>query len=499
MKLMSLGLLMLLAACGQSSGAGTSAQGGDSQTAATIPDDVERRVTASPHPVGHTGRWLIDAWGRVVMVHGVNVVPTAPATSATVSDDAIRFLAAHGFTVVRLGWQVSALEPQPGHYDEQYLQTLVDTVNRFARYGIYTLVDMHQDEWGPSIGIRGFPAWMTLDDGLPAPPTGQQHPIGYWTSPAINRAFKNFWANKPVADGRGVQDVLAAQWQHVASRFVGNPAVIGYDILNEPYPGEDYPYPLPCWSPLNTGCPAFDQVLARFYNRLITAVHAIDPDHLAFYEPAQYTYTGVPNYMPKPAPSDEMSGISMHAYCLEALGLPKSPITDLYCNPAFNNVFSGTVAHSSLTGSAILFTEFGATTDPGYWTELTALSDQYLVPWILWDYTDVAGSWSQAPQPNASILTAVERPYPMAVAGTPLAISFDPSSKLFALRYATTSPASGAPPDANTDIYVPSLQYPSGYQVQVSGASVVSAPGNSHLLLRTTKAASEVSVSITPK
>jgi len=180
-----------------------------------------------PSALRQAGRWLVDEQGRVVIMHGVNVVPTAPATSAAFDDDDAAFLARNGFTVVRLGWQVSALEPQPGTYDDAYLATFERTVNLLARHGIYTLVDMHQDEWGPSIGIRGFPDWMTLDDGQPASPTGQFHPVGYWTSPAINRAWKNFWSNAPVADGRGVQDVFARQWRHAALRFKDNPFVLG--------------------------------------------------------------------------------------------------------------------------------------------------------------------------------------------------------------------------------------------------------------------------------
>ncbi len=35
----------------------------------------------------------------------------------------------------------------------------------------------------------------------------------------------------------GIQDHYAAAWQHVAKRFAGNPTVIGYDIMNEPFPG----------------------------------------------------------------------------------------------------------------------------------------------------------------------------------------------------------------------------------------------------------------------
>jgi endoglycosylceramidase len=56
-------------------------------------------------------------------------------------------------------------------------------------------------------------------------------------SPAVQTGFDNFWANKPAPDGVGIQDHYAAAWRHVAKRFANNPTVIGYDLMNEPFPG----------------------------------------------------------------------------------------------------------------------------------------------------------------------------------------------------------------------------------------------------------------------
>ena len=39
-----------------------------------------------------------------------------------------------------------------------------------ARERIFTLVDLHQDGYGPLTHGNGFPAWATLTDGLPNPP-----------------------------------------------------------------------------------------------------------------------------------------------------------------------------------------------------------------------------------------------------------------------------------------------------------------------------------------
>src|SRR5919202_6018874 len=81
--------------------------------------------------LGHAGRWITDADGRVVVLHGVNMVnkqrPYVPADTGFGDDDA-RFLADNGFNTVRLGVIYAALEPRPGQYDDAYLGRIRDTV-----------------------------------------------------------------------------------------------------------------------------------------------------------------------------------------------------------------------------------------------------------------------------------------------------------------------------------------------------------------------------------
>ncbi len=60
-------------------------------------------------------------------------------------------------------------------------------------------------------------------------------------------------------------------------------------------------------------------------------------------------------------------------------------------------------------------------------------------------------------------LKAVVRPYPRATAGVPLRMSFDQTRRRFELEF-KHDPAVNAP----TELYVPDLQYPHGYRVEVS-------------------------------
>ena len=71
--------------------------------------------------LGHHGRWIVDAEGRVRIFHGVGVMdytpPSLPAAMGFGIKDA-DFLAAHGFNLVRLGMNWSGIEPRPGVFSQ---------------------------------------------------------------------------------------------------------------------------------------------------------------------------------------------------------------------------------------------------------------------------------------------------------------------------------------------------------------------------------------------
>ncbi|HEV7759294.1 MAG TPA: cellulase family glycosylhydrolase, partial [Acidimicrobiales bacterium] len=201
-------------------------------------DDVDARQ-GPVAPLSSEGRWLTDATGRVVTLHGVNEVeksaPFYPAAAGFDADDA-RFLADQGFTVVRLGVVVEGLMPEPGRIDPAYIEALAGTVRELARRHVFVLLDFHQDGFSPKYNGNGLPDWMAIDDGLPNPPDAV-FPLYYVQNPAMQRAFESFWANRPGPDGVGIQDNYVAGLTAVARRFARNPYVVGYELMNEPWPG----------------------------------------------------------------------------------------------------------------------------------------------------------------------------------------------------------------------------------------------------------------------
>lgn len=230
---------------------------------------------------------IVDGEGRQVLLRGVNVNqlvdfyaprPGVPAT-LPLSEDDFAQMAALGLNVVRLGVSWSRIEPRPARYDEGYLRQIDQAVAWAKKHGLYTVIDMHQDGWsnaptprGTSCppgtsrmdGYDGAPAWATKADGAP-----RCQFTGRDISPAGDRAFTNFYYDRD-----GVQGRLVKVWAMLAARFGADPAVAGFDPLNEPGFGEQ--------APLTSTL-----LLGRFYDRVLRAVRAAESrPHPLFLEPS---------------------------------------------------------------------------------------------------------------------------------------------------------------------------------------------------------------------
>src|SRR3954470_11465357 len=97
------------------------------------------------------GRFLVDQYGRVVIVHGLNLVwkraPYAPPDTAAgfTSKDAA-WLARYGFNRARLGMLWAGVTPkQPGVADPAYFRRVDRMTKLLADQKIWMLFDGHQD------------------------------------------------------------------------------------------------------------------------------------------------------------------------------------------------------------------------------------------------------------------------------------------------------------------------------------------------------------------
>jgi endoglycosylceramidase len=449
-------------------------------------------LSAPREPLGHAGRWITDSAGRVVMLRGVAVVPATgrftPESLGFGRDDA-RFLRSQGFNVVRLGLFSEGWEKQPGVFEAGYLAAYLRTQRLLGRAGIFSVVDFHQDMLNTRFQGRGFADWFIRDDGVPnQPQTG--FPGNYLANAALNRAYDNLWANAPAPDGTGLQDRFAESWRRVAGAFAGRKRVAGYDIFNEPWPGSRWPS---CANP--EGCPpgGFDQTdLTAFSNRVVAGIRRADPVHLVFYEPNLQFDVGAATRHGKA--DDPNVGMSFHNYCLGAApGLPHAPDPAGLCKDVGERgVFENAERHSAETGAALLMTEFGDTEDAGIHRRMTDLADEFMVGWTQWAYIGSAGGQlirDPARPPKGGnigqeMLTALVRPYPQLVAGTPERFGFDPESRRFSLVFTTRLPDGRPARGRRTEVFVPRLHYGRRYRVRLERAELTRGLDTQRLVLR---------------
>ncbi|MGW6375245.1 cellulase family glycosylhydrolase [Rhodococcus sp. NPDC055112] len=468
---------------------------------------------AASVPTGttHAGRWITDSDGRVLITSGVNMVakhaPYAPDALGFGDDDA-QFLADNGFDSVRLGLIWKAIEPNPGVYDDAYLARIKNTVGVLASHGITTLIDMHQDLANEKFQGEWQPDWAVLDDGLPAfPKLG--FPYNQFAMPALLANYDNFLANKAGPGGIGIQDRFAAAWAHTAGYLRGTTGVMGYDLLNEPWPGSSYPL---C---IVGDCAAANAKLTAMHHRLAKAIRAQDPATMVFYEPFSLSNAGVP---PNPGTTgDPNEALSFHDYCtFAALSGGSGSASGDVCGPFDDSVFTHAEAHASATGAGLLLTEFGSTDDEKTLIATLDRAAKNMVGWQYWAYCGCDDPTTQDQAGQAIVLDPAKPPtgdnvrwnkvktlavpHPRLVSGTPLSYGFDRATSTLRVEY-STSRADGRGQfrqGAVTSIAMPRIEYPSGYRVTVTGGSVVSAPNAPVMEVRSAPGADRVTVLATP-
>jgi len=91
------------------------------------------------------------------------------------------------------------------------------------------------------------------------------------------------------------------------------------------------------------------------------------------------------------------------------------------------------------------------------------------------------------------------RPYPRLIAGTPESFGFDYATDTFELSYSTTAPGpKRVPRGTKTEVFVPSRQYPRGYEVHADGARVVGSSDPAIVRLLAEEGVKRVTVRIVP-
>lgn len=342
-------------------------------------DFSPERISASPPPLpwlSVSGRRVVDTSGSEVRLRGVgvggwlnmeNFITGYPGTEALqrsalrasmgpepyeaffdrftgafYADADAAYLASLGLNCVRL--------PVNYHHllDLEHGLALLDrAVAVSAARGLYTILDLH------------------------AVPGGQNH---HWHSDNPTHVAA-FW------DHAALQDQVAGWWEAIAGHFAGDPAVAGYNLLNEP------------------ACPD-GSVLTAYYERLASVVRAADPRHILFLDGNKYG-TDFSAFDVLAGKLDNVV-FAAHDYALPGITdggvYPGTTRGEFFDRSVVEEVFRRRTEFMERTGTPVWVGEFG----PQYTGSAEVdeqryqlLSDQLTIyasagaSWSLWTYKDL--------------------------------------------------------------------------------------------------------------
>ncbi|HUY86602.1 MAG TPA: cellulase family glycosylhydrolase, partial [Acidimicrobiales bacterium] len=304
--------------------------------------------------------------------------------------------------------------------------------------------------------------------------------------------------------GKGLQEYYTDMLKAVAAKFAKDPWVLGYEVMNEPWPGTSW---VSCLA--GNGCPALEQSeLEPFYGKAAAAIRSVDPKHMIFFEPfVLYNFGYAPTHLSLPE-GVVNTGLAYHQYAV---------------NPgSAEQVFQNSIQWSKGTGGALLNTEWSNSstlTGPPGESSISVqegYEDTSLMPFTYWVFdncliacsTDQFGSMFYHPKlpptgsnVNHNVVDSLVQPYPLAVSGTPSQLSYDPVTKKLSFGWDTTKPDGKGSfgTGSLTSFSIPLMDYPSGYSVQVTGGTSITKGSSDQLVVSQSAGVSAVSVVVTPK
>jgi hypothetical protein len=404
------------------------------------PTPDARARPSAPDWLQTTGREFVDTAGRTVVLRGfVTLTNDSEGQPVVYTLDDYRRMRQLGanYQSIRLG--AGALGAWPGTAGApQYLDRLAGMVAMAKQVGMYSTFKLTVYD------LRGFTR-------------------GGWEA---------LWA-----DRHGEQVALIAGWRRIWERFRDEPAVVGYDLLNEPEPGD-----------LGVSTETFiADYLNPFYRRVIDDLRRTDARHLAFFQPP----FGSPPYR---APLQRPGVVyTPHFYP----NLPNYLRRGDFSTSAYAPELQRFLSEASLHQAPLFIGEYGMPWSPRndgdaprerQYQQLertaSALFDQHRLgfsrPWFADDRAGVRlggldlnwalirGTAGLRGPERTFITDIIARPYPQRVAGTLEAFGFDFDGRTFTLRYHSRQRL------GRTEVYVPQRRhYPAGFQVRHSGGAVL--------------------------
>lgn len=410
------------------------------------------------------GKRLVDNYGRERIFNGINICDKGRYCQSTGKriygkqwkKGLAETLKNSGITLIRLGITWDCIEPKQGEYNDEYLDFIGGILDECEKSDIFVYLDMHQDLYsgfGDGDG-DGAPDWACLTDGHKFSKPKFVWAEGYFFSKAVHTAFDNFWNNS-----KGIQERYADMWSYVIKRLGNHPAVIGFDVMNEPFPGsaggkvfkklvgnlvsttvkdksikiseivnlalnsETRPKVLDIYNGENLRkvTKAANELIKRFdtekylpfLNRMTRTVRNLGNDKIVVMENSYYSNLGIPYSCPVPAPTKEKDKnivFAPHAYDF----MVDTPQYKFANNDRVKSIFDEHKRSQERLNVPVIVGEWGGFTEGNEWFHhikfLLKLFDSNKWSHTYWAYFD---GFTES-ELFTEVLT---RPYPMAVTG----------------------------------------------------------------------------------
>lgn len=468
-----LALCMIVSSCSSNDQSSQSAgnAGSDTQPAESLSGDegCDGSVEA-PAPA-----FVVDECGRVLILRGVNVESSSKGDAQSDShlpesglEDQIT-LNRWGWNSVRFLVFWGAIEPEDGTFDEAYLDEVERWLDWYADNDIHVVLDMHQDLYGWAVGGDGAPDWAVDTKGLVAGelPEGQPWYL-QGADPAVQNAYQSFW--NPADGQRDLKADYLEALSHLAERFADHPAVIGYDVMNEPvFANGDLEATLAV-QPQAAAGEFVNPNLTEFMQGGIEAVRAHDDDAWVMVEPTSllnvFPYAGDLEFEELTDPRDGPPRLAYagHLYqqrVHDGLGYPEN-------DPYLQTWEELRTAEAERMDGVLWIGEWGGPDQDGmdaYVDELTDMADRAMAGWAYWSWDP--GGWSPVEEDGSTTSAngvRLLRVQPRAIAGTPTAFSWDAERDVFEMSWTERAEAVGP-----TELAVPMELFPDGIEVVLDG------------------------------
>jgi endoglycosylceramidase len=405
----------------------------------------------------------------------VNVVVKEPPwipvdSSYTFTDKDMATLQELGLNALRLGMMWPGVEPERGKYNFTYLEVARNLTKQAASYGIFTLLDMHQDGYNAKLCGEGLPDWSVRTGNAGAfpfpfdkdpypinPSTGYPYPkdcgkffwATYYWSEAVSAAFQMLYNNTD-----GIQDSFADFWSTVAKYFKDDEEILGYELINEPWAGDVYGNP-----GLLLPTIADRQNFQPMYDRVNHAIRSVDEQHCIYFE--SITWDELTNgfeHVPGGDSYRNRSVVSYHFYIPPDISVEAS--------------MQGHMDDLKRLKCGGFLTEFGIRSVSDLLFEELDILDKLLQSWTGWDYKpyygitgDGSSIWLSNGSLNMPLVMVLSRTYAQAVAGVTKQMYYNNRTHEFTLSYEVQDNVSSQV----TEIYLNTdLHYPKGYTVTIT-------------------------------